>query len=181
MFFCFVAMMSLAFSYPASSEDNTIETTPERLKAHLIIKFADLIQWPENSSSMDPRSPFIIGIMDAPALASSLAEMTWSIKINEKKVKVITISDFSEIKNCHILFISELSSRKFYQALETIGNFPILTIGDSRDYEKKGIMINLFSTPDQQRLKFAVNCLAAKKTGISMTSKILKYAATVIK
>lgn len=179
--FCIMAIVSVAFSNPISRGDNTISTSPECLKAHLIIKFAEHIYWPSQSSFNNPHAPFVIGIIDAPAISSYLTELTAKITVNEKKVKVINITDLTEIKQCQVLFISELSRKDLQLTLKAIGDLPILTIGDSPGCEKKGIMINLFFSTTQQCIKYALNCQAAQKTGISLTSKVVRFADSVIK
>ena len=108
-----------------------------------------------------------------------LIEQTKKIKIVGKKVEVIGIKDYSQIKRCNALYISRFSRIELNKILDRVDRLPILTIGDTMDYEKRGVMINLFVSGDS--VKFNVNLAAAKKSGIILTSKILRYARFIMK
>ncbi|MCP5054125.1 MAG: YfiR family protein [bacterium] len=152
------------------------------MKATLIFRFAGLIQWPGHSTVLDKKSPFVIGILGNTSITSSLIEAATTQRVRGKQVTIIPIpnSDHPDIKKCNVLFISEFSRKKFRDIMQTIAELPILTIGDTKDYEKRGVMINLFNS-SEKRLKFNVNCLAARRSGIQLTSKVVQYAKDIIK
>ncbi len=152
---------------------------PEGLKAAIIVKFPAFIKWPSHSSVWDPHSPFVIGVVGDTPIFSLLGGYAKHNKIKGKKVKVIAISGYSRIKTCNILFIAACSQKKLREILQEIEGMPILTISDTRNNEKRGVMINLFILGEFAR--FNVNCGAAKKSGLIMTSKMVRYAKTIIK
>jgi hypothetical protein len=169
----------MGFSYTSTARTNhrLSEEKPENLKALFVIRFSNLIQWPENSSVKDPNTPFVIGILENESLAKTLQEYTKNQTIHRKKVKVLNIqlNEFPKAKECNVLFISKFSRKKFSIIMEALKTLPILTIGDTKDYEKRGVMINLFQSP-KQKLKFNVNCLAADNCGIRISSQIVRMA-----
>jgi hypothetical protein len=152
---------------------------PEGLKSAIIVKFPAFIKWPSHSSISDPHSPFVIGVVGDTPIFSHLGRYAKHNKIRGKKVNVIAISGYSRIKTCNILFIAACSIKKLREILQEIEGIPILTISDTRNYEKRGVMINLFILGEFAR--FNVNCGAAKKSGLIMTSKMVRYAKTIIK
>jgi hypothetical protein len=152
---------------------------PNGLKAAIIVKFPEFIKWPSYSTVLNPHSPFVIGVLGDTPIFSLLGRYAKHNKIRSKKVKIIAISDYSQIKTCNILFIAACSRKKFKEILQEIDHMPILTIGDTKNYERRGVMINLFILGD--RVRFNVNYAAAKKRGIMMESKMVRYAKTIIK
>jgi hypothetical protein len=159
---------------------NSQEESVEDVKAVFIWKFANLVEFPEHANVSDKNKAFVIGIMGETPVESSLNEMARSKKIVGKRIRVIRIVEYPQIESCNILFISEFSRKKLKDIMEVVDKLPILTIGDTEDYEKRGVMINLFLTP-QNKLRFNVNRRAAKRSGISLTSKIVGMASNIIK
>jgi hypothetical protein len=151
---------------------------PDALKAACIMTFPEFIEWPSHSTVSEPSSPFVIGVLGDTPIFSILESRSKKHTIRNKKVKVIAINDYSQINNCNALFISTLSRKKLKQLLQEIDNLPILTIGDTKNYERRGVMINFFILGNHA--KFNVNCAAAKKCGLRITSRIVRYAKTRI-
>lgn len=152
---------------------------PDGLKAAIIVKFPEFIIWPSYSTVSDPHSPFVIGVLGDTPIFSFLGRYAKHNRIRSKEVNVIAISDYSQIKTCNALFIAACSGKKLREILQEIDHMPILTIGDTKNYEKKGVMINLFILGEH--VNFNVNCGAAKKCGLMMTSRMVRYAKNIIK
>jgi hypothetical protein len=152
---------------------------PDALKAAYIMKFPEFIEWPSHSTVSDPHSPFVIGVLGDTPIFSLLGRYAKHNKIRSKEVNVIAISDYSRIKTCNVLFIAACSGKKLREILQEIDHMPILTIGDTKNYEKRGVMINLFILGEF--VKFNVNCAAAKRCDLMMTSKMVRYAKSIIK
>lgn len=179
---CLTALLLIFMGSPCSavsaSKTKDEHYEPEQVKAALVVNFANFTRWPPKSAARDKNSPFVIGFLGESPVFSLLIKYTSSQKIKNKPVKVISIDDFSEIKNCSAIFIPKVPGKKFKQIMEAVDSLPILTIGDGKDYEKKGVMINFSSRGLRQ---FKVNCIAAERSGIVILSPILKYAQTVIR
>lgn len=152
---------------------------PDSLKAAYITRFPEFTEWPARSSLSDPKTPFTIGVVGNTPIYPYLVENSRKMQIKDKNVKVLNVSDISQIKNCHMVFIARANRHKINRIISSIGNLPILTIGDTEDYENKGIMINIFNSGEH--LRFNVNWKAAKKSGITLTSTILCRARKIIK
>jgi hypothetical protein len=179
-----IFILASMFSPQKGSAKTEEKTNQYLLKAAYIVNFAEFVEWPDISPNTDRNSCFIIGVIGKTPVYKYLDENAKvnKIMIRNKNVKVISISksNYHEIKKCNLLFISSCSHSKFNRIMEAVGNLPILTVGDTKNYENEGVMINLFSTPDD-RIRFNVNIVAAKKNGIQLTSKIVMYAIAVIK
>jgi len=175
----FIGFILIFLTNTAHTDDRSAQADPENLKAAYIVKFPEFIEWPPHSTVSDPQSPFIIGVLGETPILSVLIEQTKKIKIVDKKVEIITISDYSQIKKCNALFISRFSRIELKKILEQVDRLPILTIGDTVDYEKRGVMINLFVSG--RSVKFNVNWASAKKSGIILTSKIVRCAKFIVK
>lgn len=165
-----------------AEEKNEEPIPPEAVKAVYILKFTNFIDWPDHSTVSDKSTPFVIGVLgDTPSLPY-LIEQTKNTRVKNKKVKIkmIKYPDLAGIKDCHILFITEFTRRRFKKIMEEVGNLPVLTVGDTEDYARKGVMINMFIS-EEQYVRFNVNLITAKKSGINIYSKISRMAEKIYK
>jgi hypothetical protein len=187
-FFFVVVFISLPLLILAGGSNTSAPSEKEfgehLAKAGFIVRLSNLIEWPDHSTVSDKKAPFVIGVIGDKAMISALREYTRNQEIRGKKVKIIFISELEEelhqLKNFNVLFIPEFSRRKLKGIIETVGKYPILTIGDTEGYEKRGVMINL-TQKRSNKLGFNVNCLAAEKNGISLTYRVVRYASSIIK
>jgi hypothetical protein len=181
--FCLIILNGIPLEHAtaiASPTSNHVRISPEaQYKAAIILKFASITEWPVDSPISDLNSPFVIGVIGERPIYSLLTESTKNMKIRQKKVKIIAISDYSQIKNCNALFISTVSRRDFEKIIKEVEQRPILTISDTIGYEKKGVMINLFFI--RGKCRFNVNCIRAEECGIMLTSKIVGHAENIIR
>jgi len=165
----------------ASSGTEPIErSSPDHLKAAYILKFADFVEWPKESSNSKKDKILTIGIMGNQQIFEYLKKNIQNIKaaITGQEIQVIEIIEYAQVTQCRILFISESSRKKLKKILEFIGNRPILTIGESSGYSRDEIMIDLF--PSNDYICFNINLNSAKKSGIVLTSKIVSRAKEII-
>jgi len=172
-------MVFLLITPTALPQDDHDNTSTNHLKAAFIIRFAEYIEWPPNSTINDDHTPVTIGVIGDSPLFSLLIQNTKNVKIMGKKIIVISISNPSDITECNIIFISKIPQKDLKQILSEADQHPILTVGDTRDYEKMGVIINLFETGDHVR--FNINKLAAQRNGIVLSSKIMRLARVVIR
>ncbi|WP_051249680.1 YfiR family protein [Maridesulfovibrio zosterae] len=76
--------------------------------------------------------------------------------------------------NCEVLFIGDVNPRIMAAVLEKVKGKPILTIGRSPYFLSMGGMINLVE--NGSRFKLQVNVCAARKAGLTISSKLLKLS-----
>ena len=61
--------------------------------------------------------------------------------------------------------------------LNRLDRRPVLTIGDSEGFARGGVIINLAKA--RGKIRFEINLEAAKRGGLSISSKLLKLATIV--
>ncbi|MCK7484647.1 MAG: YfiR family protein [Bacillus subtilis] len=147
------------------------------MKAAYVEKFARFVEWPPESSVMNATSPFVIAVIGKNPFNGQLEKTLSGTKINGKTIQVRSVTAPEEIGDSQILFISKSESAKIPDILSVLGNRPILTIGDTDGYCQKGIMINMYI--EDEMIRFEINVEALKKTGIRVSSKVLKLARIV--
>lgn len=169
---------------PLFPQLRTVKTPQDEkeVKSYIIIRMIELAEWPENSSAFTPGTPFKIGIVGDEDILPYLKEAIKkkNTTINNKPLDVIKISGLPEVTQCQVIFFTSNPDEQFNEVLKLIEALPILTISDSLNEEREKIMIHLFiKTSDPENVRFSVTRSIVKKSGISLTSKILRYAEEI--
>jgi hypothetical protein len=78
---------------------------------------------------------------------------------------------------CDILFISGSQEKDLTEITRRLNGFPVLTVGDTVTYAKRGIMINFFM--EDNKVRFKINLKIAERAGLKISSRLLKLAEIV--
>ena len=104
---------------------------------------------------------------------------------DEKKYKEEYAAKYAdELKKCQVLYICSSEDEYLTDILSMIEGSSILTIGEKKDFANRGGIINFVMEQDEnkaKKLRFEVNLDSLKKSGITISSKLLKLAKRVIK
>lgn len=169
---------SLFFFYIACSPLlSSAQTNVNVLKAVYLEKFSRFVTWPESCMMNDINKPFIISIIGKTDLAENLIFVYSQQQINNKRVIIKEIKDFKEIEGCHILFIAESEKKNLQKILSITSALPILTVGETKGFSEKGILINFFE--ENKKLRFEINETAVLKSPLKMSYYLLNTARII--
>ena len=153
------------------------EGTPNeyRVKAAYLLNFAKFVEWP----------PVVFSGSDAPIVLCILGKDPFgdtfdSIKgklVNGRNVRVSQLKDVRGSKACHILFVSASERDSLPNIFSKLKQSKILVAGDVQDFAAYGGVIG-FVIKDK-RIGFEINVDAAKRAGITISSKLLSMAKIV--
>lgn len=148
------------------------------LKAVFLERFTRFIEWPLYKKFDDHSEPFVIGVINSNPFNSMLETLYKNQNIKEKPVDIRYIKKIKEINGCHLLFIGNTSMNSLTRIIESIRDYPILTISDSKGYCHKGVHINMYIDENNQ-IRFEINNKAASHSGLSISYLLLKVARLV--
>ncbi|RJP69047.1 MAG: YfiR family protein [Ignavibacteriales bacterium] len=157
---------------------NTFSQSRENLlKAGYIEKFIQFVEWPVKSGIDDPNTPFTIAVFGKDEFENALEKIFGKIRVKNKNVHIKYISSPGEIDNALVLVITKSEKNRIDEVLRFTSAKPILTIGDTKGFAKKGIMINLFI--DKNYLRYEINQTSVNKSGLKISSLLLTSAILV--
>ncbi|UII31327.1 YfiR family protein [Fulvivirga ulvae] len=145
-----------------------------RLKSIWLEKFSKFIEWPTS----DTLDYFTITILGEGDINQYLYDIYKNRTIKNKPVKINVIDKIDSLENCNILFINTEQAKDLDKVLDKVRSKPILTIGDTQGFAKKGIIINFYL--EQNKVRFELNISAAKSSGLDVDFRLLE-AARIIK
>jgi len=152
------------------------QSREQLLKAGYVEKFTHFVDWRNNKYSND--SLFRIAVFGDEKFRLALDEIFKSVKIKDKSVKIVGISSVNQITNNLILVIPEsVGPAKLDEILDYTTGKPILTISEKKGYGRKGTIINLIVVDDY--IRYEVNRITLGKTGLKMSSLLIKSAILV--
>lgn len=147
-----------------------IEAPEYKVKAAFLYNFTKLVEWPTNTFATD-RSPLIIGVLGRDPFGKELDTITAGRAVNGHALQPIRFSAVEQITNCQVLFIAESERRKLDSILDALQGKPVLTVGDLKGFESRG-MISLVKSNDNINLR--INLEAAEAAGLRLSSRLIR-------
>ncbi len=136
------------------------------IKSNIIYQICKFTQWPQ---PVDKNKPFTISILGKTSPGNEI-KMPQDETIDKRRIVVRKIKHLSEIGTSDVLFITSNEAYRIDTILDYIGDKPILTVGDTRGFCQKGVIINLYIY--QNSVGFEINFGASKKASLQMHSQL---------
>ncbi len=148
-----------------------------QVKAAFLFNFAKFVEWP-SSSLPDPSAPLRICILGRDPFGDELRNITKEKTVSGRKLQIDQLVDLQQARTCQIVFIASSEKAQLKEILKGLQGANALTVGDTNGFLEQGGMINFVLEND--RVQFEVNCKAAEKSGLKISSKLLNVAKFVI-
>ncbi|MGH9856831.1 MAG: YfiR family protein [Acidobacteriota bacterium] len=171
-FLLLMILSGIVFSTPIQAQ------SPQeyQIKAVFLYNFALFVEWPPGTFS-DPRAPIVIGILGRDPFGSYLKEAIEGETINDHSLVIARYRTVEEIKQCHILFISDSESEQLETILLALQGRPILTVGEVQGFAQRGGMIRF--TNEKNKVRFRINIQSTTAAKLTISSKLLRHADIV--
>jgi hypothetical protein len=161
IFTALLAVIICLSSSMAMASDTKITATKSQLRALFIKKIPKYVLWPNQNESNHSTS-YTVAAIDKEELLPYF-----------KKPAAFTLVRWPA-KNCQVLFLDSRNPRIIAAIINQVKDKPILTIGQNPDFLRMGGIINLVESGS--RMKLQVNIQAARKAGLTISSKLLKLS-----
>ena len=148
------------------------------MKAAYLYNFAIFTEWPDSVLKNTSANTVRVCILGNDNFGDSLTNLTRA-RSNGVRIQLSYLADIKNVSNCQILFVdgSELKNAEFI--LKELENKPILTVSDSEELFRAGLMVGMFL--DNKRLAFDVNYIQTNRVKLMISSKLLRMARLVTK
>ncbi|EXJ14971.1 PUTATIVE TRANSMEMBRANE PROTEIN [Imhoffiella purpurea] len=146
------------------------------VRAVFLFNFALFIDWP--SSAFDaPSAPLRYCVLGNPALSVSLKRTLADERVAGRPLQIADARNPDQWRRCHILYIDHRSGESLQKVVDAVKGAPVLTVGDTDTMAHEGGMISLIRKGE--RLHPVINREAAMRSGIQISSKLLRLATLV--
>ena len=161
-----VSLAMVAFSASAAPSPTEFE-----IKAVFLYHFTQFVGWPE-AAFPAPDAPFVIGLVGANPFGDSLKKIIGGEAVGTHRIKLEDVDSVTAESRCHILYISENGEDLI--DLRRLRNAPVLTVGESDSFCKRGGVIQFFI--DRRRVRLKVNLEEARAHSLEISAKLLRVA-----
>jgi hypothetical protein len=146
-----------------------------QVKAAYLYNFAKFIEWPEGSFK-DSSSPIKICILGSDPFGRFLDDLRHK-SVGTRKLEIQRVQQIDQVKGCHILFVSAAEKENLSVILRAVQTKSILTVGETKGFTRAGGIIHLVTSGD--KVGFEINRDAADRSGLKLSSQLLKLATIV--
>lgn len=151
--------------------------SPEFIKSGYVYNITKFVTWPMNAFNFS-LSPFILGIFGDKSIATPLIQTLRGKKITGRDWKVEFYKIPEKIGNCHLVFITGVSTLQAESLVTFLKHKHVLTIGDNiPNFCESGGLINIVGTVPN--LGFEINQNAFKLVKLEISSELLNLASII--
>lgn len=141
------------------------------LKAAFLYKFAQFVIWPKA-----PTGPFTLCLYGPDPFGGQLAGFEGK-SLHNIPVTVKYPVSLETAKNCQVLFLNPMHHTELANWLQKLDDLPILTVSDNPSAWGEAVKIVLTTEPN--RISFRINLTAARRSGLEISSNLLKLAKEI--
>jgi hypothetical protein len=161
----------------ATSAASGADVAPEPLvKAEFIERISRLVDWPDESFA-SAQAAFALCLVGDDPFGDYLLKMTKVRTIQGRKITLTRVTDLGRLGLCNVVFVAHSEDKRLDKILEQTRGRPILTVADTSGFAERGVLVNFYRSGENVR--FEVNVAAVDRSGLHISSKILRLARLV--
>jgi hypothetical protein len=147
-----------------------------QVKAVFVFNFSRFVEWPAAALGAASQ-PFVIGIVGNDPFGARLDDAVRGEQINQHPLQIQRFGSISDVANCQILYIDRSQSAQLREILAALAHRNILTVADFEGSGERGVMMQFVT--ESNRIRLRINVEAAKASGLTISSKLLRPAEIV--
>ena len=154
--------------------------TEYEVKAAFLYNFGRFVEWPAAEAADTPaREPFVIGVLGEDQFDGLLERMLRGKTVRDRPVVVKHFARVTDLDGTDVLFVAPSQQARLEAALAAAAakRPRTLTVGEGDDFTRRGGMI-AFVVRDR-KVRFEVNLAEAERSGLKISSELLKLAVLV--
>lgn len=171
----FAALLGLTWTSLGWGQENVFREY--QVKAAFLFHFAQFVEWPPEAFK-DASSPLTYCIVGEDPFQGALDQTLRGKLVESRQLRVRHLKDSQQIAECQILFIGAAERKGMSGVLAVARGLPVLTVGDAEHFAEDGGMIGFCL--EQKRVRFEINLQAVQQANLTISSKLLALAKTVV-
>ncbi len=167
-----IAILAMAgFAHAGGKLDQEHE-----IKAQFIRNFIKFIDWSDLGA---PGSKFVVGVYGADDYQETVEQGLANCSVLGHPIVVEQLHSDGDVKHCRVVISGATSEDRVYRLGRLCNSSGTVLIGDSDDFVKNGGTIGFLEI--SSRIRFDVNLDSAKRSGVTISSKLLQLAHEVFR
>lgn len=147
------------------------------VKAAFLFHFAQFIEWPPGAFK-DAGAPLTYCTVGEDPFRGALEAALNGKTVGARLLRVAHFKQLEEVRDCQVVFLGGMGKKTVPEALEALGDRPVLTVGETQQFAQDGGMIG-FCLEDN-KVRFEINLAAAEHAKLKISARLLTLAKKVI-
>ncbi len=143
------------------------------VQAAYLYNFAKFVRWPAEAVN----GPVQLCVAGPNSFADTLRSVVKGEVIDSRQVVVRSVEKPDQAAGCSLLFIDASAKPHSETLLASVAGKPTVTVSDAPDFLDHGGMIQFLLVAN--RVRFAVSLTPATRSGLSLSSELLRVAVSV--
>lgn len=149
-----------------------------KLKALFLEAAIRFINWPDSKGDANEREKtFVVGVFPHDKMTPYLGKTFYRKKVKNKEVRFHEINTTDEISECDMIFVPSSQKGNIKKNYEVAGNYPVLTVSDSPDLVRKGIILSL--TIEKSKIACYINEMETSKAGFKISHHLMQKSTII--
>lgn len=166
-----VGILLLSLPHPARCQAASADEY--EIRAAMLINLTKFIDWP--AWKMDSSHPqLVICILGSDSIGSIAERYAQNQIVSGKPLQVRTISSVDTAASCNLLYVGVGEQKHVNPAVNELAKNGVLTVSESSNSTLPDQVIGLPTLNDQVHID--INLGAAQRTGLTISSKLLRLA-----
>jgi YfiR/HmsC-like len=153
----------------ASAEN--LSSREYEIKAAYLYNFIKYVDWPSYGGDT-----ITIGVLGGNPFGTALAPLNGKI-VKGRRLLIKELDSVRDAQKCQIIFVSSSEKQRLQEIFEILKNAGVLTVGETQGFANGGGIINFIE--ENNKVHFEINADAARRSGLNISSELLKLAKLV--
>jgi len=146
------------------------------VKAAFLHKFTKYVTWPDDAFERTD-SPFVVAVVGKDPFGAALDEVLADKAVGTHEIEVHRFESVRQLGPCHVLFVPASEASHGREIAARYRNQATVIVGESTGFARKGGIINFYL--EGKNLRFEINVDASARSGVTISSQLLKHARIV--
>jgi hypothetical protein len=147
------------------------------VKAAYLYNIVNFVTWPPEAFG-GPTDPLRVCVVGPDPFGRLIDRAMEGGTANQRPIVTTRVADGNAVSACHLVFLPGRNTDHIDQVVRASAQRPMLTVGEAPDFLRRGGMILL--VVDGGRIRFDISRGAASARGLTLSSRLLQVARTVI-
>jgi hypothetical protein len=142
------------------------------VKAAYLFNFTRFVEWPAGTPA--DAEPFRLCVIADRTMTAVIQKTMHGESVQGRPAVTTEPGSVQEARRCQLLFVGRGAMDRAAPLLAGVRDQPVLTVSDAPRFAARGGMIEFVR--EGEHVRFAVNVDAAKRAGLTISSRLLRVA-----
>jgi len=150
-----------------------------QVKAAFLYNFVKYTTWPKGTFARKD-APLVLGIVGEDPFGKLIDKLLADKRAGKHPISIRRFAKAEQVRGVHALFLGTMSAKSRRELLTRLKSEPVLTVADEQGHAgAKGTVAGFYRL--RSKIRFEISTAALKRSGLEMSSQVLKLADIVEK